>query len=252
MLIDIDKPINNPRIVFTENNSKLIIRSLHDQNDNGQYKCIAKNRHGTTSAICEVQSMHVVPPSLTNKPNRNLISYVSGSVTVCCLYSGSPHPHIKWYFGTKKITFYERYSMNADKCLVITNITMADVGEYECVISNIGGTIKHRTHIDVLNPSKLVPNDLLKTLRMKAIIEDNQVTLNTAKYIIKQQLPVMSVNEIKEWLKYGADEIRDLRIAEKVFHFIMSVIREHLERLKDINHFPITQPEVKSLSQIKF
>ncbi|XP_033761247.1 hemicentin-1-like [Pecten maximus] len=104
------------------------------QQDGGQYRCVATNEAGTDSAdvTLEVGS----EPRIITQPT-NLGADIGTNVTINCEAAGHPPPKIYWRNKEGTIIAYGgRYNQLPTGSLSITNLKIGDEGRYTCVVQN--------------------------------------------------------------------------------------------------------------------
>ncbi|CAL4142599.1 unnamed protein product, partial [Meganyctiphanes norvegica] len=124
------------RMQLLENNHVLIITSVQE-NDEGNYKCLASNLVGVTEETFEL--IVLVPPKIRGSSERSEVSVISGQSTALnCDAEGYPEPQITW-------TFKDDILLNDDNIileesnLLIDRVTVDHEGQYICEATNAVG-----------------------------------------------------------------------------------------------------------------
>ena len=95
-----------------------------------------------------------VPPSIENSNQIVVKSTVIGqSITLECVASGTPKPHIKWIRGEESLSFVTNPNLlmvDGGKKLQIINAQLLDADGYTCVASNIAGNTTKEFLLKVL------------------------------------------------------------------------------------------------------
>ncbi|XP_078142269.1 titin-like [Centroberyx gerrardi] len=111
------------------------------KDDSGEYTCKASNQHGSDS--CSASLSVTEPPSF----RKELLSIeaVRGSVAVFeCELAGSAPFEVAWKKNKKRLSADKKYrivSQGSMASLEIHSFESADVGEYQCVVSNEVGSV---------------------------------------------------------------------------------------------------------------
>lgn len=118
-------------------NGTLIFHGVQDD-DAGQYTCIATNSQGFISASVLINV--TMSPHFTSLPN-NVTFYKEGQkVELHCRANGHPFPTIQWDKDSVMDGFTsDRFSVNRNGTLIIENVQQADQGFYGCTAGNAGG-----------------------------------------------------------------------------------------------------------------
>ncbi|XP_075689566.1 hemicentin-1 [Rhinoderma darwinii] len=120
------------------------------KSDEGAYTCVSSNRAGVDKKHYNIQVY--VSPSMNDADKTEELTTVKGNpITMSCLASGQPVPHILWLKDGKAIDHGESREM----ILQILNTEMSDIGRYSCVASNEAGSVSKHFILNVLEPPNI-------------------------------------------------------------------------------------------------
>ncbi|XP_069496808.1 matrix-remodeling-associated protein 5 [Ambystoma mexicanum] len=138
-------------------NGTFVIRNVQLQ-DRGQYLCTAQNQYGVDKMVITLTVVAQQPKLLVPR-YRDATIYLGDTVTMACLASGTPAPHISWIFPDRKVmratsTTQGRIKLYENGTLSIGDSTFSDRGIYKCIASNVAGTdsLTVRLHVAALPP----------------------------------------------------------------------------------------------------
>lgn len=116
--------------------------------DMGLYTCTATNDAGAQTASAYLNVLEV--PTFV-KPMTDKEAVAGETAVIECMASGSPKPSLQWTKDGGPIIETERHFFTADnQLLIIVKTTPADEGEYSCLMSNILGTARDTTYLDII------------------------------------------------------------------------------------------------------
>ncbi|XP_060755163.1 B-cell receptor CD22-like [Neoarius graeffei] len=135
--------------------------------DSGEYKCSAKNKHGTRYS--PAVSLNVLYPpksvSVSISPSGEMVE--GSSVTLTCSSDANPPVEFNWFKG--------RSLKSKEKIYTIRKISSEDRGEYKCKSSNqYGEKYSDEMTVNVLYPPKNVSVSISPSGEM---VEGSSVTL---------------------------------------------------------------------------
>ncbi|KAM3960940.1 contactin [Aphomia sociella] len=141
---------------FITETGNLIIRQL-SRDDEGVYTCIAKNQYGSDESRGRLIVLRTprfidrLPPRITSQVNKVIFLHCSADI--------DPILDTAFLWNHNGIRIRDAADMYADKRiqmdggeLTIYNVSLSDVGEYECVVKSAIGRISSRTQIRVEGP----------------------------------------------------------------------------------------------------
>ncbi|XP_074405031.1 protein sax-3-like [Zonotrichia albicollis] len=121
--------------------------------DSGIYVCEAHNDAGSES--CSVELKVKEPPTFVRELRPTEV--VKGSeATLECEVSGTPPFEVKWLKNNKEMFSSKKYTISTKESvftLTVANCDISDVGEYQCIISNEGGSCSCSTRLSLKGQS---------------------------------------------------------------------------------------------------
>ncbi|XP_019735716.1 obscurin isoform X2 [Hippocampus comes] len=151
---------DDPRHIITADRSGtciLILDSLTAE-DSGQYVCYATSSMGSTGTLATVV-VQAPPRFISRLESTCLIK--SEDLHFTCSTLTTPVPRIRWMKDGKELSDTQKYSVSNDRrsgilSLTVVSATEADIGLYECELSNEFGCVKCKAG---LCPSYVAPNE---------------------------------------------------------------------------------------------
>lgn len=128
--------------------------SLHlhnvSRNSTAGYKCQAHKLHKrvelkAAAVIVDVRKRPWLRQNLTNQDVNS-----SSTLTLACFALGVPRPYIMWYKNGIPVEEGPGITLEEDGVLMIERVKKDDEGLYECVASNVEGTVKTSAVVTVL------------------------------------------------------------------------------------------------------
>ncbi|NWS55827.1 TITIN protein, partial [Chunga burmeisteri] len=124
--------------------------------DSGIYVCEAHNDAGSES--CSVELKVKEPPTFVRELSPTEV--VKGlEATLECEVTGTPPFEVKWLKNNKEMFSSKKYAISTKESvftLNVTNCDVSDVGEYQCIISNEGGSCSCSTRLNLKEPPSFV------------------------------------------------------------------------------------------------
>ncbi|XP_022085366.1 hemicentin-1-like isoform X2 [Acanthaster planci] len=150
-----NRPLHTSQnVVIRDGGMALEIRDAQLLN-NGRYHCVATNIVGESTKYFAVE-VFIPPQPVNSNPNSTSVD-TQKSVTLNCESEGYPLPTITW---TKNGVFISpassRYQISSG-ILHIPEVSVADMGFYECFVSNIAGNFTKSFTLEVLVAPTIEP-----------------------------------------------------------------------------------------------
>ncbi|KFM07074.1 Titin, partial [Aptenodytes forsteri] len=124
--------------------------------DSGIYVCEAHNDAGSES--CSVELKVKEPPTFVRELRPTEV--VKGlEATLECEVIGTPPFEVKWLKNNKEMFSSKKYAISTKESIFTLNVTncdVSDVGEYQCIISNEGGSCSCSTRLSLKEPPSFV------------------------------------------------------------------------------------------------
>ncbi|XP_077390337.1 obscurin [Festucalex cinctus] len=151
---------DDPRHIITADSSGtciLILDSLTVE-DSGQYVCYATSSMGSVGTLATVVVQ--APPRFVSRLESTCL-IDKEDIHFTCSTLTTPLPRIRWMKDGKELTDKQKYSVLNDPrsgilSFTVISATEADIGLYECELSNEFGCVKCKAG---LCPSYIAPND---------------------------------------------------------------------------------------------
>uniref|UniRef100_A0AAY4D3L5 Contactin 4 n=1 Tax=Denticeps clupeoides TaxID=299321 RepID=A0AAY4D3L5_9TELE len=132
------------------------------QEDAGMYECVAENSKGRNTVKGKLQ--FYAPPQLIENP-QDVQKAIDESLVWECKATGKPKPMYRWMKNGQSLEPEERIQV-VNGALSITQLTMADVGMYQCVAGNKHGQVYSNAELRVVAVAPDFSQNLLKTHTM--------------------------------------------------------------------------------------
>ncbi|XP_056379622.1 hemicentin-1 isoform X2 [Hyla sarda] len=117
--------------------------------DDGTYVCEAENHFGKVRAQVTVTLTGLVTPVIGESPH--VVNVIEGNqITLpCVLLAGNPLPVRQWLKNNIVVISNPYVSVRTDGSLHLESVHLKDDGEYACIATNVVGTSKRLTTINV-------------------------------------------------------------------------------------------------------
>ena len=82
------------------------------------------------------------PPNITEQPQDITVPFEGGQATFSCSFTGQPPPTAAWLFNGSELSETEGVSITSNNrrtALSLSSVSSADVGDYQCRLSNAHG-----------------------------------------------------------------------------------------------------------------
>lgn len=142
--------------IFITDSGNLIIRQLSRDNE-GIYTCIAKNQYGSDESRGRLIVLRA--PRFIERLPPHIVTQVQETVLLHCYAEVDPMLDTAYIWHHNGIRIKEPSDQYANKRiavdggdLTIFNISLADVGDYECIVKSAIGRISSHTQLRVEGP----------------------------------------------------------------------------------------------------
>ena len=142
-----DAPEDRDRYIIKDNILK--IKQVDKDRDEGMYQCKATNDLDSRFSSGQLKVLRL-RPSFTKHPlEPRLYGAENGNITLQCKPEAAPRPNITWYHLGNRIGSGGKRIIYPSGSLLISQLTAAEAGQYECVATNKHGTDRNRTILAV-------------------------------------------------------------------------------------------------------
>ncbi|XP_015921139.1 neuroglian [Parasteatoda tepidariorum] len=143
---------SNPRRRLDSSANVLTIEGLR-KTDTAVFQCNASNNHGYAFRDFYLNVL-ALPPTITERPELVTSAVVSSMVILRCRVFGAPNPVIKWQKGKQDLKG-DRFQVQQNGDLEITDVRPQDEGEYNCLATNKFGTDAASGRLEVKKKTKI-------------------------------------------------------------------------------------------------
>ncbi|XP_042661906.1 hemicentin-1 isoform X1 [Tyto alba] len=167
--------------------------------DTGRYVCVAANVAGLSDRKYDL-NVHV-PPSIADylQMPENISIVEKNPISLVCEASGIPLPSITWLKNGWPVTLNNSVRiLSGGRTLRLTHTSVADEGQYTCVVTNAAGEVRKDFDLSVLVPPGIVGENKLEDVKVK---EKHRVTLTCE--VIGNPVPQIT------WIKDGQSLTED-------------------------------------------
>ncbi|CAF0818885.1 unnamed protein product [Didymodactylos carnosus] len=156
-----------------DGNAKLIIKDVQED-DHGQYSCVAKNKAGTSQSDCNLK---VTAPLKFIKLLQDTDVLTTQNATFTCEVQGIPKANIKWYFNDIELKSTQKQTIGSTgnvHTLTVTRADQTDAGIYKAVADNgTGKPVETQANLVVGSKPKVEgkPADQTVNVEQPAVLE---------------------------------------------------------------------------------
>ncbi|XP_069775261.1 basement membrane-specific heparan sulfate proteoglycan core protein isoform X3 [Narcine bancroftii] len=135
-------------VKISSDGSVLTVTQIRQQ-DQGQYKCVARNRFGSAFNIMTLIVQG--PPTVSISPRGPVRLGVGNSITLECIAMGEPRPTISWHrvSSRPRNNLGRQLPKKGDPILTIPSGRLQDSGIYSCRSTNMFGTAEAQVEVIV-------------------------------------------------------------------------------------------------------
>ena len=135
--------------IRSEGGQVLRVASVVAGKSDGKFTCKASNRAGIAHLeqnIVKVESPKIYETNLVGSDQIIDTEFqqsveVGSSLNLTCRAAGTPDPHLTWRFNGELLRPGRGLLVQGRQTLVLRSVGPGDEGRYECVASNIGGSV---------------------------------------------------------------------------------------------------------------
>ena len=144
--IDFSKDLN---FILSHSGQSLRVAAVVAGKSEGRYTCKASNRAGIASLeqnIVKVESPKIYETNMVGSAQIIDTEFQQtvepgSSLNLTCRARGNPEPHITWRLNGEMLRARHGVMVNRRQTLIVNPVGPTDEGRYECVASNIGGSV---------------------------------------------------------------------------------------------------------------
>ena len=167
--------------------------------DEGDYKCVARNEFGSVSSQAELLVNETGAKPEFKEKMKNVSVQAGEKASFHVLVTGSPPPEVDWVKGDDKLEDAGRFAMldNEEEgsfSLIVEDVKPEDSGKYECIAFNELGEVSCKANLVV--EETLVAPEFAEEAESAPVLaeEGGEIDLNV---LLKKGQPEPQV----EWLK---------------------------------------------------
>ncbi|KAK6318936.1 hypothetical protein J4Q44_G00101470 [Coregonus suidteri] len=165
------------------------------QEDTGTYECVAENSRGKNTVKGKLS--FYAPPHLIEKP-EDVQKPIDDSLVWECKATGKPKPSYRWMKNGENLESLEERIQVANGALSISQLTLSDIGMYQCVAGNKHGEVYSNAELRVI---AVAPDFSQNQLRSPTMVKEGGDVLIECR-------PKMSPWGVISWRK-GSEALRE-------------------------------------------
>ncbi|KAG7230970.1 hypothetical protein INR49_024999 [Caranx melampygus] len=149
------------------------------ESDAGEYRCTARNRHGSVHHTIHV-SVKAAPYWISGPP-RNLVLAPGENGVLTCRASGTPKPSVTWAMNGIPIENSPRDLSRKveDDTIIFTDVQTGSSGVYQCNVSNDYGYLLANAFVNVLLEP---PRVLTPANKVYQVIKNHRALIDCASF----------------------------------------------------------------------
>ncbi|XP_067938237.1 peroxidasin homolog isoform X2 [Watersipora subatra] len=235
---------NSLRYTITHNNTNLRISDVR-LSDAGRYECEASNTIATVSSYGQLTVRERVPPSFTEQPS-SVSAEMGSDITLTCSASGDPHPTISWHHADQAIPLNEetedKYEVNGEGYLSISNISLEDAGSYECHAINSVGTARLNIHLQVVGAvERIYPGDrFVEEAVSTARLEVDNAADQTLRELRDKSKPLSS-SDLLALFKFPSQAAQNIGRSAEIFERTLELI---VQKVHDADQIELDNKDI--------
>nr|XP_055043478.1 contactin-4 isoform X1 [Misgurnus anguillicaudatus] len=148
-----------PRKVDVSKSSGVLEIPYFQQEDAGQYECVAENSRGKNTVMGRLS--FYAPPHLVEKP-QDMQKAIDESLLWECKASAKPKPSYRWLKNGEPLESFEDRIQVINGALSISGLTLTDTGMYQCIAENRHGRVFANAELRVIAVAPDFSSSLLK------------------------------------------------------------------------------------------
>ena len=184
--------------------------------DEGEYKCVARNEFGSASSQAELLVNEAGAKPEFKEKMKNVSVQEGQKARFDVLVTGSPPPEVDWVKGDDKLEDAGRFALldNEEKgsfSLIIEDVKPEDSGKYECIAFNELGEVSCKANLAV-EETVIAPEFAEQAESAPILVEEGgDIDLNV---LLKRGKPEPQVQWLKDDKPVKLDEHLDVGINE--------------------------------------
>uniref|UniRef100_W5K543 Contactin 3a, tandem duplicate 1 n=1 Tax=Astyanax mexicanus TaxID=7994 RepID=W5K543_ASTMX len=189
-----------PRKVDVSRASSVLEIPYFQQEDAGQYECVAENSRGRN--MVKGKLSFYAPPHLLERP-QDTQKAIDDSLVWECKASGKPKPSYKWLKNGDPLEAFEDRMQVVNGALSISSLTLSDTGMYQCVAENRYGRVFANAELKVNAVAPDFSDSVLKA----------QTLARQGGDVLIECRPRMSPRGMISWRK-GKEALREISVLD--------------------------------------
>ena len=174
---DSDKVKETKRVKLESDDEKFSLNFKETKlEDEGDYKCIARNEFGSVSTNAELLVNEALAKPDFKEKMKNLTIQAGKEARFDVRVTGTPPPEVDWLKGEEKIEDDGRFAVVDDEgdglfSLIIDDVKPEDAGRYECIAFNEVGEVSCKANL-VVEEALVAPEFAVEAESAPVVIEE--------------------------------------------------------------------------------